>query len=151
MYRYEIWLSLAIKIMALQHPTPLGCSLPHHTHKICTSKRNWPSSWPCLCLAWRAAAQCGSKNNSGNWRFRMFVVRWVRVVGRSLLAYSRSKKSPTENCILGRRLIKNWLTDIHRPLERQIRRRDERRNEQTHGTEQRPLSDCFHKTFSERL
>ena len=39
--------------------------------------------------------QRGSKNNSGNWRSRMFVVRWMHVWGRSLLANSRSKENPT--------------------------------------------------------
>jgi hypothetical protein len=50
-YIYEIWLSLAIKCMAL-HPTPLE-SLSH-AHKVCTSERNWPSSWTCLFVSWCA-------------------------------------------------------------------------------------------------
>jgi hypothetical protein len=25
-------------------------SRPCHTHKVCTSERNWPSSWTCFCL-----------------------------------------------------------------------------------------------------
>jgi len=41
-YRYEMWLSLALKIMALS--TQLHWST-FHTHKICTSEQNWPSSW----------------------------------------------------------------------------------------------------------
>ena len=45
-----MWLSLAIKIMALS--TQLHWST-FHTHKICTSEQNWPSSWTCLCLGAR--------------------------------------------------------------------------------------------------
>jgi hypothetical protein len=50
---------------------------------------------PLLNVSWRAAAQRGSKNNSGNWRCRMFVVRWggARCGAKCIGLFAIQKKS----------------------------------------------------------
>jgi hypothetical protein len=76
---------------------PLGWGA--HIHQAALNNSKTEKSGRRTCLA--RALHRGSKNKSGNWGCRMFVVRWMHVVGRSLLAYSRSKKSPTEKLHCG--------------------------------------------------
>jgi hypothetical protein len=106
-----IWLSLAIKIMALHWSS---C----HTHRACTSERNWPSSWTCSCLG-APALHRGSKNNSGKWRWRMSWSAGCALWGEVYWAIRDAKKVRPKNCVLSPRFIKTWLSNIHCPLERQ--------------------------------
>ena len=118
-YRYEMWLSLALKIMALS--TQLHWST-FHTHKICTSEQNWPSSWTCLCL--RALASAWVKKQLWQLALSDVVVRWMHVWGRSLLANSRCKENWRENLHSEPPLPhKTWLSDIHRPLQANLKDR----------------------------
>jgi len=48
----------------------------------------------------------GSKNNSGNWRCRMSVVRWMHLWGEVYWPIRDPKKVRPKNCIVGRRCIK---------------------------------------------
>ena len=61
--------------------------------------------------------QRGSKNNSGNWRCRMFVVRSVHAVGRNPLANLRCKEVRREKLHHEPLVHQNWLLNIHRPLQ----------------------------------
>ena len=101
-YRYEMWLSLALKIMALS--TQLHWST-FHTHKICTSEQNWPSSWTCLCLG-APALHRGSKASSCNWRWRMSWSAGCTLWGEVYWPIRDPKKVRPKNCIVGRRCIK---------------------------------------------
>jgi hypothetical protein len=68
-YTYEIWLSLAIKIMAL-HATPLEF-LPH-AQDMHASEIGLLAGHACV---------LARPLHRGNWRCRMFVVRWMHVWG----------------------------------------------------------------------
>jgi hypothetical protein len=98
-YIYEIWFSLAIQIMAL-HPTPLeppAGAAPVTRTRCALASEIGLLAGHAFVLA--RLIRCGSKTSSGNWRCRMSwsVECGMHDVGRTLLAYSRSKKIPTEN------------------------------------------------------
>ncbi len=148
-YIYDMWLSLAIKNMAL-HATPLEF-LPHATRTIyaLASEIGLLVAGHACVLA--RALHRGSKNNSGNWRCRMSVVRWMHVGGAksiglfaiqkkydrktALWAVVASKLDSRMFIVLLRGKSEGWTNKCH---------------ERTHGTEQGPFSDCFRKTYSER-
>jgi hypothetical protein len=91
-YRYEIWLSLAIKIMAL-HPTPLEF-LPHtRTRYALASEIGLLAGH--VCVLARLLFTVAQKPTLEIGVVAHVVVRCMRVVGRSLLAYSRSKETRT--------------------------------------------------------
>jgi hypothetical protein len=71
-------------------------------------------------VSWRAAVHRGPKNKSGNWRCRMSWSAGCTLWDEVYWHIRDPKKVRPKNCILSRRFIKTWLSNIHRPLLRKI-------------------------------
>ena len=116
-----------------------------HTHKICTSERNWPSSWTCVCLG-APALHRGSKASSCNWRWRMLWSAGCTCGAKSIGLFAIQKKSDAK--------IASWAVVASKLDSRMfsvlLRCKSEgwtnKCHERTHGTEQGPFSDSFDPT-----
>jgi hypothetical protein len=74
------------------------------TRYALASEVAWPSSWTCLCL--------GSKNNCGNWRWRMSWSVGCTSWGEVNWLIRDLKELRRENCVMSPRCIKTWLSNI---------------------------------------
>jgi hypothetical protein len=141
--------------MAL-HPTPLRS--PCHTHKVCTIASEiglLAGHAACLQLvSWRACFAVAPKTTLviGVVGCRCPVGCTSYIVGRSSLAYSRFKESPTKK-MYSEPPFHGFLT-LDCPSPSLLRGKTERLTNEchdiSHGTEHGPFSDYFRATCFER-
>ena len=93
----------------------------------------------------------GSKNNSGNWRCRMSVVRWMHVGGaKSIGLFAIQKKYDRKTAlwaVVASKLDSRMFIVL---LRGKSEGGSNERHEMSHPTEQGPFSDSFDPTCSEQ-